>query len=340
MQLTYNAIVETQNGMTVHKEKKSKRDTLVSIAIIAEHKIDSFLEVIVKQCEKISETYLFTEILIINNSSNFSAKEMIDRLSVSGAQCRVIQFDRKLNFDQLASHAYKESIGDIVLVASVEELQTVPIEVLVEKIYQGQNLVRTKRIKAKFLERLISKIIGILTGLDIDTRFMRTMAMNRSLLSELLPQEDLISFFRFYSRHFEPNQETIKINTPILRKGWKTLTERAWTLAQLLSMSAQRLLSIMVCFSSLLTFLSFIWLNYVIFIYFFKTDVSEGWVSLSFVMGSGFLIQTLTSTVLCLGLSRLLDKQTRHSNSRITSDLSSSDFFKDFNQVNVQSLKE
>ncbi|SCZ26372.1 hypothetical protein SAMN03080610_00938 [Afifella marina DSM 2698] len=311
------------------------RSCLVSVVVVASafapHKqqllsIASFLR----------SRYAFFEILLIAPASGETVDDLVADIARVTPQIRLLQIDGANDFDRLAIHGYQECIGDIVVLTSADELPFIDLATLIEPMQRGENLVRLRRKSGSLFEKTSSLIIRSVTGFEVDTRFYRTLALSRQLLSELLAYPEEIQLFRFKAHHLFGRQRVIKTDAAPVRGGFRRLLRRIDLVARLVATSAPRLLRFGSAVCTLFAIAALASLLYVFAIWLMKSDVAEGWTTMTTMLGAWMFVQLAATAILCLGLSRLLDRQERSRAPRLLNEMTVSDLFGNASVLNVE----
>lgn len=316
---------------------------LVTLGIIAGPDLHAWYENISDASLVISKKYYFYEVLIVTTANHDECRKILSQLTDDHLKVRVIrvdQLDKNADFDSLSAVLLKESIGDYVVISSVDELQYSPLIKMFSEFETGCSLIRLRRSKSSFLENISSKIFGLLTGFETDLCYLRTTGVARSILNEIIKKPALARYFRFNSARLEPAHRVLTVQSPATRKGTGALADRISTALQLVSLATPRLLIFLMILTSLLSCAAFFWVVYVMLIWGLKTDVAEGWVSIAFFLGVGLFVLSLILAVVCLALSRLLNLENDPNPLRISGDISKSDLFKGYSLLNVETLTE
>ncbi|MDX7952948.1 hypothetical protein P7D22_17435 [Lichenihabitans sp. Uapishka_5] len=283
------------------------------------------------------DRYAFFEILLIGpEDSDVIGPQLLVRLGHVAPQTRFMQVESGADFDRMAVHGYSECIGDLIVLTSSDELPYLDLAPILEKLRANVSLVRLRRRSNSLSERFGAFVVRFITGLQVDTRYFRSLGMTRQLLSELMTYPDAIPVFRFMAHRLFGPQTVLKVTMPPTRGGFRRLMGRIDTFARLLAVSAPRLLRIVsaVCLAvSLGSFLVFV---YVVTTWMFKKQIAEGWTTTTSLLALSMFVQLNVSAVLSLGLSRALDRQERTRPPRLVSEATASDLFREVTILNVE----
>lgn len=309
--------------------------TLVSLVIAAPDGLGGSAAEIMRLAEQLSRRFAFFEIMLLVPHRDDHAVELLGRMAEKGLQSRFLALGNLVGFDDASLRGYHQCIGDIVVMAAAEELPFLDLDMLIAPILGGARLVRMRRPKNTYQGWFISRIVRALTGFRVDTRFYRTMAINRKLLSELLASPDSLTLFRFTAGKIS-GYEVVVLDRPMLREGYRGLVRRIDLVARLIMAAAPRLLRQTGVACALLSIGALLALVYALAVWLLKSDVIEGWTSVTSLIAIWMSVQMAAMAMLCLGLSRLLDRNASQARYHIIDELSSGDIFQRSGLLNVE----
>lgn len=313
---------------------------LVSLIVVCPDGFESIEANLQRLIAEIRRRYAFFEVLIIGNAGDQSGQELLRRLGPAAPQIRCLQIEGAVDFDRLAMQGYLECIGDIVVLSSADELGAVDLMALIDRLRAGEELVRIRRRQASALEKASSSIVRFITGLDVDIRFLRTLGVNRRLLSELLARPEEIHLFRFTAHTLFPAQAVIDTDQAPKRGGLQLIARRIDLAARLVATSAPRLLRTASALCLALSLVAFLALFYVVGVWLVRDEVAEGWTTMISMLALWMFAQLAATAVLCLGMSRLLDRQERSRMPRLVDELTVSDLFSSTGLLNIESADD
>lgn len=325
-----------------HREKSLDNSLLVSAIVVATTGFQANESKLSKLIDYLAGNYVFYEILLIEPESTADdVRSLMSMIAKSAPQVRHLQIEDTTDFDAMASFGYAECIGDIIFLTSIDEIEFIDIPRVMKTLTEEEGLVRVRRRGTNVVEGLTSKAIQILTGLNVDTRFCRTMALSRNVLTGFSARPDQIALFRFTSHRFYRRQRIIMTDMPQTRSGIRLLARRVDVFTRLLATAAPRLLRISSVFCMTISLGAMMVLAYVLLVWAVKSEVTEGWSSSVLLMSLLLFAQMAASAVICLGLSKLLDRQESSPLSRAHLETSISDLFGTRAQMlNVQTSGE
>lgn len=313
---------------------------LVSLIVVGTPGFEGLEQDLERLARSLKGRYAFFEILLIGVVETHSAHDLMECVSRSAPQTRLLQIEGVADFDRMAMHGYQECIGDIVVLSSADEIGEIDIGPVLRHLEAGEEIVRLRRRKGGAVERATSYAVRSVTGLHVDTRVLRTLGLNRQLLSELLARPDEIHLFRFTAHTLFARQSVIEVDAAPTRSGLALLLRRVDLVARLIALSAPRLLRISSALCLALSVIALLSLFYVIGVWLFREEIAEGWTTMISMLAIWMFAQLAATSALCLGLSRILDRQERARLPRLADELTISDLFSRTNLLNVESAHE
>jgi hypothetical protein len=316
---------------------------LVSLVVVSTEGFDDLKAPLDSALADLKSRYAFFEVLLIGASGAPAAEavhSLVSELGRSVPQLRVLQLGGEPDFDRMAMQGYQECIGDVVVMSSADEIGHINLETIIGRLRSGEELVRLRRSRGNALERFGSFMVRCVTGLHVDTRFLRTLGLNRRLMSELLARPEEIRLFRFTAHEFLGMHAVIVTDTPPARKGVGYFLNRLDLLARLIATSAPRLLRAASALCLLLSAAALMTIFYVVGVWVFRQEVVEGWTTMISLLASWMFVQLSATSALCLGLSRLLDGQERSRPPRLIDETTVSDLFSNAALLNVESADD
>lgn len=309
--------------------------TLVSLVIAAPDGLREFAPEVMRLAEQLSQRFAFFEIMLLVPAKDDDAVSLIGSLTEKGCQTRLLALGSLIGFDDASLRGYHQCIGDVVVMAAAEELAFLDLDFLIAPILGGARLVRMRRPKNTYQGWLSGRIVRAVTGFKVDTRFYRTMAINRKLLSELLASPDSLTLFRFTAANI-PGYDVVVLDRPMLREGFRGFVRRVDLVARLVMAAAPRLLRQIGVVCALLSVGALVALCYALAIWLFRSDVIEGWTSVTSLIAIWMSVQMAAMAMLCLGLSRLLDRNAAQARFHVMDEMSSGDIFQHPGLLNVE----
>lgn len=316
-------------------EADVNHETLVSYVIVCSEPAARHENAIAAAASYLERSFAFFEVIVIAPEADQSGEQLLAGMGELAPRTRFLRLEGVPSFDEAAALGYQECIGDIVVMTSADELDLVAPEDLVRPVVRGDRLVRVRTKRNSPWGALTSTLARAITGLEVDTRFYRSLSLNRQLLSEIMAAPQSLSLFRFTVHSVIGRQAIIDIDRPPARRGLALLLPRIELAARLAALSAPRLLRYAAFACGAAACAAFLSLLYVVGVWVFKSDVVEGWTSLTSLLGVWMMVQLGAMSLICLGLSRLIEPAVGRRTGQLVQELSSSDLFRNARLLNV-----
>lgn len=269
-------------------QKSSLLVSVVSPVCNAETWIENYLREVSARLETEYKDY---EIVVIDNSSNDETIAIVEALQQELRNIQLYCLARSIPQESAFVVGLEQAIGDVVITL---DAAYDPVDCLTEMIqmsYSGVDIVyglRNDRITAKAslyhqLTKIFYKLYRKLTKEDYPIGASTFRLYSRRTLNSFLDNRDRYSLFpvltafsglRYKTFHYRRINRTGKAFKP----NYFTAIARAIRLTLLSSYQPLRLLSVL---SLLGAFLNIVYSIYVVLVNLFKSDVAEGWTTLS-----------------------------------------------------------
>lgn len=311
---------------------------LISCVIVASSGISGKEAEIKRVAAELKTNFAFFEILIILplEYRNSISSELQQALILLAPQTRAIVLDVPPHFDDMAVEGYKTALGDVIVVIDAEEIEGIPVMDLVAPLIKGNRLVRLKRDSYSLLAGFSSLVVKAVTGYQVDVSYCRSIAVNRQLLSEVLPSTERLVLFRFIMTHTSSGSTVLPTRMPPTKRGLRALLRRIDTVARLVMTTTPRLLRQAAMLCGILSLGSVLALVYVMANWIFNPAIIEGWATTNSLIATMMFVQMAAMTAVCLGISRMLDRGSDARVTRIVDEWSAGDLFGRSNLLNVE----
>lgn len=200
-----------------------------------------------------------------------------------------------------------EAIGDVVLIASADEIGFLDARQMILDAHRTNSLVIGDRGKTSFLDLFLG-VAGNSSGFRVNARFMQTIALPRGLLTRVLNQPEQQLALRF-----PPRDRSIPIALHQPRPDFLTKSRRRGLgsrlhLAQRLIVSSAPNVLLALSVASFFTALGgLLFLLYVVLIWIFHDAIQPGWVTTSGILGISATFMGLVGLGLSTGMQKIID---------------------------------
>lgn len=226
--------------------------------------------------------------------------------------------------------AADEAIGDVVLMANVDELAYVDPVGMIERAADEQRAVLAVGASGILNRTLTAPLtaLGQMAGFKVGLRDLRTLAVPRTLLHQLLAHPDPDLALRFPPRDVRVPLAFAEAapDMPALREAghWQ---RRVALLLKLLIYVAPRLLIAVTLASALLATMGFFYAFYILGAWILVADLAPGWLTLSAMLSLTAFFLGVSIMGLSLGVQQLLARASRDSMDGVTSEVKRIDLF-------------
>ena len=276
----------------------------------------------------LSEKFRYWEILLVNETGSEAAFEAT---LCAVPNLRYLSVVPGLDNTQRRVIGASEAIGDIVVITSIHEMDTMDIPRMVETAHAENAVIMGQRDAAAFVEPLIV-VLGRASGFNASTRDMQTITLPRTILNRLLSDPNPLLALRF-----TPRDNTVKVlrqkpNRPLAAP--RTVdTDRARArarfdlLARMVTDAGPAFLGTVAALSALVVLGAVLFALYVVVVYLTRETIAEGWTTLSLSIASllGFLGAALFA--ICITLRKVAEIIRGSSIDYLVAESSSVDLF-------------
>lgn len=307
-----------------------REDVLVSVCFGDLSANPEAFDAVAKLAEDVDARFRFREIIVVaGNARRDEFLPLIRRVN----NLRLFTVPDNTAFYRRRVIAADEAIGDVVMMASVPELAHVNAVAMIERAADEQRSVLATRPTGMVDRTLVSPLValGRMAGFQMDLRHLKSLAMPRTLLNQLLAHPDADLALRF-----PPRDERVPLSfaevspdMPATREPGQ-LRRRLVLTQRLMVYMAPRLLMGVTLSAALLAAMGFFYGLYVLGAWIIVDDIASGWLTLSAMLSATALFLGMSITGLSLGLQQLLARTDYTDFDSVSSEVNRIDLF---NQV-------
>ena len=294
------------------RPKASLRDDVLVSVCFGDLPADAaHFDAVATMAQALDERFRFREIILIAAESEqqafLSLVERVDNL-------RLYSVHDQTAFYQKRVIAAEEAIGDVVLLASANELASIDPVGMILRAADEQRVVLAKR-NADIASRGLSAplvMLGRAAGFQVSLRNLQTLAVPRTILNQLLSHTDPDLALRFPPRDVRVplTFSNISLDRPVPRDAG--FRRRLALLQKLLVYLAPSVLMAVTLTSALLALMGFVYALYVLGVWIQLDDVAPGWLTLSAMLSMTAFFLGISIMGLSLGMQQLLARTNRH----------------------------
>ncbi len=227
--------------------------------------------------------------------------------------------------------AATEAIGDVVLVASLDQLGSLDHVGMIEAAAADGQIVVGLRPEPQGLNRVLSlllSVVGSAAGFRTGPQDGPTIAIPRTLLNQLLGHSDPDLAMRFIPR--DPVFPVTTFASKPKHSGQRqvlSITQRLGLIEKLVLHMAPRILPIVALASALLTCLGLVYTVYTVVVFIFLSATQPGWVTISMIMGLTATFLGASILGLSIGLQRILSLMRNRATDSVAREVNRIDLF-------------
>lgn len=316
---------------------KLRDDILISVCFTDAYAPDTAVPQIAAIAEMLKNNYRYWEILVVNETGYDTA---LEEALITVPNVRYLSVVRGLDNSQRRVIAASEAIGDFVVITSVNEANSFDIPAMIDEA-QDRNAVVLGQRKAMVMAEPFIAILGRASGFQASTRDMQTITIPRTVLNRLLNDANPVLALRFPPRD---NSLTVLRRAPDV-KGAVTVHESTWAarttsrsdlLLRMVTEAGPSLLSAVALFSAFMFVSAVLFAVYVVVIYLTKTDIAEGWTTLSLSISGMLAFLGAALFAICVTLRKAMEIIRGRTVDYLVAERSSVDLFESVsNALNV-----
>lgn len=305
-----------------------REDVLVSVCfsdlVISQENLRQLSTV----ADQVANRYRFWEILLVVSAEN---TPIFAPLLARAGNIRVLKVRRHAEFYRRRTVAANEAIGDVVVLASLEELPYVDLTAMIDIASDSGDMVVARHAASKprnvILEPVV-RILGRSAGFRVSAQDMQTIAIPRPVLNQLLVRPD-----RQLALRFPPYDEGIPVRHVLSnisrsdQRNLRDMARRLTVLQWLLVSSAPRILLLVSMLSLSVTCVGVLFAVYVFGAWLFLDRLAEGWLTLSLMLSMTAAVGGAALLGLSLGLQQVLDLLGRETLDDVVSEDGSTELF-------------
>lgn len=323
-----------------------REENLLSLVVVASNRPELDQSEIRTLADWAAARFTYYEILIIGAAPPRGWRQAMQELGAQIPNLRVITLQNALSYEECQIAALDHAIGDYLISLYPREIDMNDLERVVIALADGRNDIIKTIHRARghsWLERVFANFAGLIvrasTGHRIEAFQARAMAVSRTAITRMQSLGGSLRFFRILDVSDQIATGRVEIDRAPRRRAWTALFAKMRLVADLISISAARLIRTLAFTCFLLALASFAATGLAFLTWFFMSDIAPGWTSLamlfSFLFGANFSVLA----AICVGLLQLIRNVEPDATALFASELSGGDFFNPDEALNVQSDK-
>jgi hypothetical protein len=313
--------------MNVSREVR-REDILVSICLSDIEPTAAAYAQVAEFARMLDARFRFREIVLVAKSSE---QLQIMSLMKTTANLRLFIVRDGLSSYEERVVAAAEAIGDVVLVASLDQFESLDHVGMIEAAAADGQIVVGLRPEPRGLSRVLSlllSVVGSAAGFRTGLRDGPTMAIPRTLLNQLLEHSDPDLAMRFIPRDpVFPVATVAPKPSQSAQRQTLSITQRLGLIEKLVLHMAPRILPIVALAAALLTCLGLVYTVYTVVVFVLLSTTQPGWVTISMIMGLTATFLGASILGLSIGIQRLLSLMRHRATDSVAREVNSVDLF-------------
>lgn len=334
--------VATLSGAT-SDTLRMQQENLLSVVVLCSNDLQEDRAEIERISAWVAPRFSYYEILVIGAAPPAGWRSGMRDLGTRLANLRVVVLQNPLGYEDAQMAALDHAIGDYLLLVYPGDISTDDLGRVIGRLAKGQSdVVKTfhqSRGQSR-LERAMAAatwgLVRLITGHRIEAFQARALGLSRSAVTRLQMMGGSLRFFRILDMSDLIATDRIEIGTAPRRRFWSAFSAKLRLAADLISLSAGRLIRSLALVCLVLALISFAVAGLALLIWFFLPEVAPGWTSLSMLFSVLFGANFSVLGAICLGLLQLIRRAEPDLQMLVASEMSGGDFFEGTGPLNVQ----
>lgn len=333
-----------QDGKSANPEfLRMQQENLLSFVVVSSRDTHADINQIMELSRYVADRFTYYEILTVASVPPDGWVDSMRELGGRIANLRIVVFDLRKCYEELAFSAFSHAIGDYVVSIFPDEITVHELEELLKTLASGQfGVVKSKHTRGAtsmmeaMTAKTVGKIIKISTGQDIEANQARAIGVSRGSLSRILTMGDKLKYFRILNVSEQVSQGYVVVSRAPKRRILSAFNEKVRLTIDLVSLSASRLLVSLALTCFVLSIGSIAATILSMFLWLFLTDIVAGWTSLAVLFSSLFAANFGVLGALCLGVLQVIRQNAPNETEIMTSELSGGDLVFQDDRLNVE----
>jgi hypothetical protein len=323
--------------------ERLSRENLVSLVLVASGRagVDADEARMLSDYADVSFDYF--EIVIVAAAPDRSWVDEIRDVAQDLSQARVVILDSRMSYEELAIAALHHAIGDVIVCVYPGEIGTGEIsEILAELatgeyeivkfVHDPQYVPWISRLGA----RLAGSLISAMTGKRLTPFQARAFGMTRTAATRLLGIGGALKYFRIIDLEGRISEHRIPLFRSPKRNFLDAANVKARLVAELVSLSAERLVITLALLCVLLSLGSLLFMIGAVLIKYMMENVAPGWTSLAVLFSAFSAANFGVLGTICLGILQIIRQGRPPDRGGVATEISGGDLFRRPERGNVE----
>lgn len=305
-----------------------REDLLVSLCFSDVEPTAEMFAAVRRAVARIDARFRFWELVLIVESAQQDAFLPLVR---DLANVRLFTIRSGIGHYERRVMAAEEAIGDVVLLASIEEAPQLDLVAMAEGAAAGDCVVLAMQPSPGTLGRGLAApmvALGHAAGFKVNPRLLKTVGLSRTQANQLLSHSDPELALRFPPMDWRVPLTIVEAGRlPDRHHGLVQTGRRLQLIQKLLVYMAPRILAIVSLVSAALAFLGFAYAFYVLGAWLLVDNLAPGWVTTSAILSLTAVLLGIAILGLSLGLQQLLNQLGRNKLDKVATEVNRIDLF-------------
>lgn len=303
-------------------------DLVVSVCITDITPSPTTFAAIQEFAKRLESRYRFNEMIVVVGAEH---KEAFHPLIRSVPNLRLFSVTHAMSRYQRRVVGAQEAIGDVVLIASLDDLDSLDAIAMLDQAADKGQLIIGLRAEPHGMERFISlplMALGRAAGFKVGLLFTQTLALPRTLINHILDHSAPDLALRFPPRDPRIPLGFVTGNSSNrVKRETSENASRLGLIQTLVVYMAPRVLAAVISSSLILTLLGLGFAVYVLGVWLFVSDIAQGWLTTSMMLSLTALFFGVSVFGLSIGLQHLIQLQRRDRFENVVEEVNKIDLF-------------
>lgn len=308
--------------------RKAREDIVVSVCFSDLPPRETTFATLRKLAATLDAAYRFREIILVVDDTMRAA---FLPLVAEVANLRLFVVRRGTEYYQRRVIAAEEAIGDIVMIANIDEIAELDVLGFLDQAEATSAITLAHRPARRPVKNLLASpflALGALAGFKVHPSDFQTSVMPRTLLNLVLAHEEPRLALRFPPR--DPRLPLACFETDrniAARTIFRDLPHRVQLFQTLLIYLTPTILTVVSISSTLLTLLGMVYGAYILGVVVVKDALAPGWLTTNAMLAMSAVFMGLSTLGLSLGLQHLLRQHIRYKGTLVPEEVNRIDLF-------------
>ena len=248
---------------------------------------------------------------------------------------RIVLVRDAVNYYRRRKIAASEAIGDVVVLTSFSEMAKADLLAFADEAVASNRIVIGRRTRKGGLQPVFYWLIGLISRYRVDGRDLKTIALPRNQLVEILSRATASVDLRF-----EPKRRGltyVRKQVSLIGAGGEAgLKQRLELLAEIISTSAARFLAIFALVSGIVSAIAASYGLYAVAVILLRDNVQPGWFTTAIAQSGSAAFLSLGLAVIALGIANVLDRMDEEARHDVIDEFGNISFYDSANDLNVE----